>query len=82
MNVLITCQYYWPDNFLINEIAEELVKKGNKVTVLTGLPDYATTKIPKKYKFGKNRHEYHNGVEIIRVPIIARHHGLDRKSVV
>ena len=75
MNVLITCQYYWPDNFLINEIAEELVKKGNKVTVLTGLPDYATTKIPKKYKFGKNRHEYHNGVEIIRVPIIARHHG-------
>ena len=53
MNVLITCQYYWPDNFLINEIAEELVKKGNKVTVLTGLPDYATTKIPKNINLEK-----------------------------
>ena len=75
MKILITCQYYWPDNFLINEIAEDLVKKGHKVTVLTGLPDYATTKIPKEYKWGKRRHEIHNGVEIIRVPIIARHHG-------
>lgn len=75
MKILITCQYYWPDNFLINEIAEDLVKRGNKVTVLTGLPDYATTKVPKEYKWGKRRKETNNGVEIIRVPIIARHHG-------
>lgn len=75
MKILMTCQYYWPDNFLINEIAEDLVKKGHKVTVLTGLPDYATTKVPKEYKWGKRRHETHNGVEIIRVPIIARRHG-------
>ena len=75
MKILITCQYYWPDNFLISEIAEDLVKRGHKVTVLTGLPDYSTSKIPKKYKWGKNRKEKHNGVEILRVPIIARHHG-------
>ena len=75
MKILIVCQYYWPDNFLITEIAEDLVKKGHKVTVLTGLPDYSSTKIPKEYKWGKRRHEFHNGVEIIRVPIIARHHG-------
>lgn len=75
MKILITCQYYWPDNFLITDIAEDLVKRGHKVTVLTGLPDYATTKIPKDYKWFKKRHEFHNGVEIIRVPIIARHHG-------
>ena len=75
MKILVVCQYYWPDNFLITEIAEDLVKKGHKVTVLTGLPDYSTTKIPKEYKWGKRRHEFHNGVEIIRVPIIARHHG-------
>ena len=75
MKILITCQYYWPDNFLINEIAADLVSKGHKVTVLTGLPDYSTTKVPKEYKWGKRRHEEHDGVEIIRVPIIARHHG-------
>ena len=43
--------------------------------MLTGLPDYSTSKIPSKYKWGRNRKENHNGVEIIRVPIIARHHG-------
>ena len=75
MRIIMTCQYYWPDNFLINEIAEDLVKKGHKVTVLTGLPDYTTTKIPNEYKFFRRRHEFHNGVEIVRVPIIARHHG-------
>lgn len=75
MKILIVCQYFWPDNFLINEISSELVKKGNKVTVLTGLPDYTTSKIPSKYKFGRNRRENYNGVEVIRVPIIARHHG-------
>lgn len=75
LKILITCQYFWPDNFLVNEIAEEFVKRGHKVTVLTGLPDYATTRIPKEYKWFKKRHEYHNGIEIIRVPIIARHHG-------
>lgn len=75
MKILITCQYYWPDNFLINEISTELVKRGHKVTVLTGLPDYSTTKIPKKYKWGKNRKENYESVDIIRVPIIARHHG-------
>ena len=75
MKILITCQFFWPDNFLINEIAEEFVKRGHSVTVLTGLPDYATTKVPKEYKWGKNRKQIHNGVNIIRVPIIARHHG-------
>ena len=70
MKILITCQSYWPDNFLINEISTELVKRGHKVTVLTGLPDYSTTKIPKKYKWGKNRKENYESVDIIRVPII------------
>ena len=75
MKILITCQYYWPDNFLINDISKELVNRGHEVIVLTGLPDYATSKIPKKYKRGRNRKETHNGIKIIRVPIIARHKG-------
>lgn len=75
MKIVLVGQYYWPDNFLINEIAEELVNRGHKVTVLTGLPDYATNYVPEEYKHGKNRHEIRNGVEIFRVPIIARHTG-------
>lgn len=75
MKIIIVGQYYWPDNFLVNEIAEELVVRGHKVTMLTGLPDYAANRIPKEYKWFRKRHELRNGVEIIRVPIIARHKG-------
>lgn len=76
MKVVIVGQYYWPDSFTINEIAEDLVKMGHQVTVLTGLPDYATNYVSEEYRHGKNRHEIHNGVEIYRVPIIARHTGI------
>lgn len=75
MKIVIVGQYYWPENFLVNDIAEELVKRGHSVTVLTGLPDYATSTVPKEYKHGKNRDEVRNGVVIHRVPIIARRHG-------
>ena len=75
MKIVIVGQYYWPDDFLVNDIAEGLANRGHKVTILTGLPDYSTNFVPKEYKWGKNRHEIRNGVEIFRVPIIARHKG-------
>jgi len=75
LKIVIVGQYYWPENFLINDIAEDLVKRGHQVTVLTGLPDYATSVVPDEYKHGKNRDEVRNGVTIHRVPIIARRHG-------
>ena len=38
MRILILSQYFWPENFRINEIAMELINLGNKVTVITGKP--------------------------------------------
>lgn len=75
MKIVIVGQYYWPENFLINDIAEDLVNRGHEVSVLTGLPDYATSVVPKEYKHGKKKDEVRNGVKIHRVPIIARRHG-------
>lgn len=49
MKILIVSQYYFPEQFLINEIAPELVKEGNQVTVLTGLPNYPDGVIKKGY---------------------------------
>lgn len=40
MKVLIISQYYYPEQFQINEIAPELVRRGHKVTVVCGLPNY------------------------------------------
>lgn len=40
MKILIVTQYYFPEQFQINEIAPELVKRGHDVTVLCGVPNY------------------------------------------
>lgn len=76
MNILIIGQYYYPENFSINSISAELAAQGHRVTMLTGLPDYSTGKVPKEYRFFRKRRETINGVDVIRVPIIARRHGI------
>ena len=40
MKILVISQYYYPEPFKIHEICEELVKRGNEVTVITGRPNY------------------------------------------
>ncbi len=55
MKLLFVCQYYYPEQFRINDITEELVKLGHDVTVLTGLPNYPEGKIHKDYHFFKRR---------------------------
>lgn len=66
MNILVVCQYYLPEEFRINDICEQLVKNGHRVTVLTGLPNYPTGIIPIEYRNGKKRRETINGVDVIR----------------
>lgn len=75
MKILVICQYYYPEQFRINDICETLVKKGNEVTVLTGLPNYPTGKISKEYRFFRKRKENVNGVNIIRSFEVARRKG-------
>ena len=50
MRILIVSQYFWPEQFRINDIAEDLVNKGHKVDVLTGVPNYPQGKIFEDYK--------------------------------
>ncbi|MCL2433385.1 MAG: glycosyltransferase family 4 protein [Clostridia bacterium] len=75
MKILIVSQCFWPDSFRVNDIAAELVRRGHEVTVLTGLPDYATGKVPGEYRFFRKRREDYLGAKIKRVPIIARRKG-------
>ena len=71
MKILIISQYFWPENFRINDLAEALKKDGYKVTVLTGLPNYPEGRIYSGYSFKVSR-EIYNGINIIRVPLIPR----------
>jgi len=40
VKILIVSQYYWPENFRINDLSSELIKRRHEVTVLTGKPNY------------------------------------------
>ncbi len=72
MRILVISQYYYPEQFRINDICKELVKRGHKVTVLTGIPNYPEGKYYKGYGVTKKRKDIKDGVDIIRLPIIPR----------
>ncbi|NBK97809.1 MAG: glycosyltransferase WbuB [Erysipelotrichia bacterium] len=72
INVLVVCQYYFPEQFRINDICESLVLKGHDVTVLTGLPNYPSGHVPLEYKYFKNRNQKINGVKVKRCFEIGR----------
>ncbi len=73
MKILIVSQYFYPEQFQINEIAPELVKRGHEVTVLTGLPNYPQGEIYPEYR--NRQEEYIDGVKVLRAPIHPRKHG-------
>ncbi|MGG4011038.1 glycosyltransferase family 4 protein [Bacillus smithii] len=72
MKILVVCQYYYPEQFRINDICETLVSLGHDVTVLTGLPNYPQGKIYQGYHWPKRKFEVISGVKVVRVPIIGR----------
>ncbi|MDP8262998.1 MAG: glycosyltransferase family 4 protein [Candidatus Ancaeobacter aquaticus] len=72
MNILILTQYFWPESFLINDIAVGLIEKGCKVTVFTGKPNYPQGSFYEGYGFFKKSREFYKGIKIIRVPLIPR----------
>jgi hypothetical protein len=75
MKVLIVSQYFWPENFKINDVAKGLVERGYEVSVLTGTPNYPLGKFHKGYSFFKKRTEKWNGITIYRSTVIPRGKG-------
>lgn len=75
MKILIVSQYFWPENFRINDLAQELVQRGHEVTVLTGLPNYPSGEVLSEFKEDPTRFNHFMGVNIVRVPLIPRGSG-------
>lgn len=72
MKILIVSQHFYPESFRINDIAFSLAKRGHKVTVLTGLPNYPAGRIYDGYQHGENRDQVVKGVHIVRCHLIGR----------
>lgn len=75
MHILVVTQYFWPEQFRINDLVTELVKQGQQVTVLTGMPNYPQGKWFNGYGWFKPTEENYNGVTIKRVPLWPRGKG-------
>ncbi len=56
----------------MNDMACEWVKRGYKVSVLTGIPNYPMGKYYEGYDRKHRTRENWNGVDIIRIPLVAR----------
>lgn len=74
-HILVISQYFYPETFRINDMTKEWVRRGYKVTVITGIPNYPRGKFFDGYDYTHGRHEVWNGVEIIRLPLIPRGNG-------
>lgn len=75
MRILIVTQYFWPEDFRINDLAARLHGRGHQVTVLTGMPNYPGGKIFEGYGYFRRQNENRHGVEIVRVPLAPRGRG-------
>ena len=75
MRILIVSQYFWPENFRINEISEFLKKENIEVDVLTGTPNYPEGKIFSDFKDNPDKYNSYYGTKIYRIPIIPRGSG-------
>lgn len=70
--ILVISQYFYPEEFRINDICKEWIKRGYEVTVVTGIPNYPQGKFYKGYGWFHRKKEKYEGIRIIRIPIIPR----------
>ncbi|MDA9697650.1 glycosyltransferase family 4 protein [Candidatus Pelagibacter sp.] len=67
MRILVFSQYFWPENFRINDIVKFL-SKNDKIYVLTSFPSYPNKKFFKNFN-SKKKIKYLN---LIRIPVLKR----------
>jgi glycosyltransferase involved in cell wall biosynthesis len=72
MKLLVVTQYFFPEDFRINELVSDFVKRGHEVTVLTGRPNYPEGKIFEEYVKNKQKFNQFSGSKVIRCPIPSR----------
>ncbi len=72
MKVLVISQYFYPENFRINDLCNGLKDKGIDVTVLTAKPNYPRGKFFEGYSFFTKNFEIINDIKVYRSYIVPR----------
>ena len=72
MKILVVTQYFYPENFKINDLVQSLVQRGHKIDVLTGLPNYPSGKWYDGFGLTTIGEYAWEGARIYRVPMVPR----------
>jgi len=75
MRILVVSQYFWPENFRVNDLVAEWMGRGHSVTVLTGLPNYPDGRVFADFRADATRFAEFAGAPVIRVPMLPRGEG-------
>lgn len=72
MNLLVVSQYFWPENFRINDLVKTLTAKGVHVDVVTGQPNYPGGQVYDGYHGGNFTKESWGNATVHRLPLVPR----------
>ncbi|HEX8674926.1 MAG TPA: glycosyltransferase family 4 protein [Longimicrobium sp.] len=72
LRILVLSQYFWPEDFRINDLALALKERGHHVEVLTGIPNYPEGRTYEGYSPFRPRQEEYHGIPVRRVPLLPR----------
>jgi colanic acid biosynthesis glycosyl transferase WcaI len=72
LRILVVTQYFWPENFRVNDLVKELGKRGHEVTVLTGIPNYPMGRVFDAYRSKPSSFSKYEGAEVVRTPMLPR----------
>jgi glycosyltransferase involved in cell wall biosynthesis len=81
LKLLVFSQYYWPENFRINEVAQTLRAKGVEVEILTGKPNYPEGVVFGGYQAMGCVQETLHRLPVHRVPLFPRGKGAVRLAL-
>lgn len=75
LKILVISQYFWPENFRINDLCLALKEKGHELTVITGKPNYPSGEFFEEFINDPSAFDFYHGIPVIRSPMLPRQSG-------
>jgi colanic acid biosynthesis glycosyl transferase WcaI len=75
LKILLISQYFYPENFKINDLIFSLKERGHQITVLTGKPNYSKTHFFEGYGWKSDDFETINEIPVFRSNLFSRKNG-------
>ena len=75
LKILVISQYFWPEQFRINEMVQYMTRHNIEIDILTGEPNYPDGKIFDNYLSNPKKFSKYKKADVYRLPIYPRKNG-------